>query len=281
VSAAAPGGAPRTVCFVSDRTGVTAETLGHSLLSLFAGMAFSTVTMPFVLDIAQARGVVARINALGSEQGSPPIVFCTVVTQETRAVIKEAKALVIDLFSFVAPLEAELGVRAGAAGVPAMHGAKTDPTYAARIDATNYALANDDGSGQRDYRTANVVLIGVSRSGKTPTSLYLALQYGVFAANYPLAEEDLEAGQLPRVLVPHRHKLYGLIVKPERLQQIRSERRPGSRYASAQQVQYEVSAAQALYDKLGLPHLDVTECSIEEIASRIMDQMALARHARS
>jgi len=188
---------------------------------------------------------------------------------------------VIDLFSFVGPLEAELGVRAGAAGIPAMHGAKTDPTYAARIDATNYALANDDGAGQRDYRSANVVLIGVSRCGKTPTSLYLALQYGVFAANYPLADEELEAGQLPRALVPHRQKLYGLIVKPERLQQIRSERRPGSKYASAQQVQYELSRAQALYDRFGIPHLDVTECSIEEISSRIMDQMALARHARS
>jgi regulator of PEP synthase PpsR (kinase-PPPase family) len=273
--------ATRTVCFVSDRTGVTAEVLGHSLLSMFSGMTFNTFTMPFVLDTAQARGVVARINALGADQSVQPIVFCTVVDQEARAVIKQARALVIDLFSFVGPLEAELGVRAGAAGIPAMHGAKTDPTYAARIDATNYALANDDGAGQRDYRSANVVLIGVSRCGKTPTSLYLALQYGVFAANYPLADEELEAGQLPRALVPHRQKLYGLIVKPERLQQIRSERRPGSKYASAQQVQYELSRAQALYDRFGIPHLDVTECSIEEISSRIMDQMALARHARS
>ena len=273
--------ATRTVCFVSDRTGVTAETLGHSLLSMFAGMTFDAFTMPFVLDVTQARGVVARINALGADQAVKPIVFCTVVDQQARAAIKQANALVIDLFSFVAPLEAELGVRAGVAGIPAMHGAKTDPTYAARIDATNFALANDDGAGQRDYRAANVVLIGVSRSGKTPTSLYLALQYGVFAANYPLAEEELESGQLPRVLLPHRQKLYGLIVKPERLQQIRSERRPGSRYASAQQVQYEVSRAQAMFDKFGVPHLDVTECSIEEISSRIMDQMALARHARS
>lgn len=273
--------ATRTVCFVSDRTGVTAETLGHSLLSMFAGMTFDAFTMPFVLDVTQARGVVARINALGADQAVKPIVFCTVVDQQARAAIKQANALVIDLFSFVAPLEAELGVRAGVAGIPAMHGAKTDPTYAARIDATNFALANDDGAGQRDYRSANVVLIGVSRSGKTPTSLYLALQYGVFAANYPLAEEELESGQLPRVLLPHRQKLYGLIVKPERLQQIRSERRPGSRYASAQQVQYEVSRAQAMFDKFGVPHLDVTECSIEEISSRIMDQMALARHARS
>jgi [pyruvate, water dikinase]-phosphate phosphotransferase / [pyruvate, water dikinase] kinase len=272
----------RTVCFVSDRTGVTAETLGHSVLSLFGGMPFQTVTMPFVLNVTQASGVVARINGLGAQQTLRPIVFCTVVDQETRAVIKQAQALVIDLFStFVGQLEAEFGARAGMAGVPAMHGAKTDPNYAARIDATNYALANDDGAGARDYRSANVVLIGVSRSGKTPTCLYLALQYGVFAANYPLTDEELEAGALPRALVPHKQKLYGLILKPERLQQIRSERRPGSRYASAPQVQYEVRAAQAMLDRLAVPHLDVTECSIEEIASRIMDQMGLARHARS
>jgi regulator of PEP synthase PpsR (kinase-PPPase family) len=274
-------GATRTVCFVSDRTGVTAETLGHALLSLFGGLAFNAVTMPFVMDVHQAKGVVARINALGGNDSLKPIVFCTVVNQETRAAIKQANALVIDMFTFVGQLETELGARAGEVGALAMHGATTDPSYAARIDATNYALANDDGAGARDYRSANVVLLGVSRSGKTPTCLYLALQYGVFAANYPFSEEELEAGQLPKALLPHRQKLYGLILKPDRLQHIRSERRPGSRYASAQQVRYELRAAQAMFDRFGVPYLDVTECSIEEIASRIMDEMALARHARS
>jgi regulator of PEP synthase PpsR (kinase-PPPase family) len=275
-------GAARTVCFVSDRTGVTTETLGHSLLSRFGGLAFTTVTMPFVLTVAQAKGVVARIDALGAEQRTKPIVFCTIVDPETRAVIAQAKALVIDLFStFVGQLEAELGAKAEVTGVPAMHGATTDPTYGARIAATNYALANDDGAGARDYRSANVVLLGVSRSGKTPTCLYLALQYGVLAANYPLAEEELESGELPRLLLPYREKLYGLTVKADRLQQIRSERRPGSRYASAQQVQYELRAAQGMFTRFSVPCLDVTECSIEEIASRIMDEMALARHARS
>lgn len=272
--------AARTVCFVSDRTGVTTETVGHALLSRFEGMTFDTVTMPFVLDEAQARGVVKRIDAIAVEQNAKPIVFCTIVDEGTRAVIKTASALVIDLFSYVGQLEGELGTQAAAAAVP-MHGAKTDPTYAARIDATNYALANDDGGGARDYRSANVVLIGVSRSGKTPTCLYLALQYGVFAANYPLAEEELENGELPKALLLYRPKLYGLILGAERLQQIRGERRPGSRYASAQQVQYELRAASALYERFKVPHLDVTECSIEEIASRIMDEMTLARHARS
>jgi len=272
--------AVRTVCFVSDRTGVTTETLGHALLARFGGMIFESVTMPFVLNVVQARGVVGRIDAIAAEQQTKPIVFVTIVDQATRDVIKEARALVIDLFAMMGQLEAELGAQT-VAGAPAMHGARTDPTYAARIDATNFALANDDGAGARDYRSASVVLIGVSRTGKTPTCLYLAMQYGVFAANYPLAEEELEAGELPRALLLYRDKLYGLILTAERLQQIRGERRPGSRYASAQQVQYELRAAQALYDRFGVPCLDVTECSIEEIASRIMDEMALARHARS
>jgi regulator of PEP synthase PpsR (kinase-PPPase family) len=271
----------RIVCFVSDRTGVTTETLGHSILSRFGSLKFRMMTMPFVLSVAQAEGVVARIESLAAEHGSKPIVFCTIVDPATRAVVMKADALVIDLFStFVAQIEQELGARAEAA-THAMHGATTDPTYAGRIAATNYALSNDDGGGARDYRSANVVLLGVSRTGKTPTCLYLALQYGVLAANYPLAEEELEAGELPRSLLPHRAKLYGLTLHADRLQQIRSERRPGSKYASPQQVQYELLAARALFDRYGVPCLDVTECSIEEIASRIMDELALARHARS
>jgi regulator of PEP synthase PpsR (kinase-PPPase family) len=271
--------APRTVCFVSDRTGVTTETVGHALLSRFEGMQFDSVTMPFVLSEAAAHGVVARIDAIAAAQHAAPIVFCTIVDEGIRGVIKQANALVVDLFGNIGELERELGVRAGNA-VPAMHGATRDPTYVARIGATNYALANDDGAGQ-DYRSANVVLIGVSRTGKTPTCLYLAMQYGVLAANYPLAEEQLEHEELPRTLLLYRKKLYGLTLGVDRLQQIRSERRPGSRYASRQQVQYELQAAQGLFDRLGLPYLDVTECSIEEIASRILDQMGLARHARS
>jgi [pyruvate, water dikinase]-phosphate phosphotransferase / [pyruvate, water dikinase] kinase len=274
------GTAPRTVCFVSDRTGVTTETTGHALLSRFEGLQLASITMPFVLSATAARGVVMRIDAIAAAQHAKPIVFCTIVDEEVRAVVKQANALVIDLFSPIGELERELGTPAGVA-VPAMHGATRDPTYAARISATNYALANDDGAGQQDYRSANVILIGVSRTGKTPTSLYLALQYGVFAANYPLAEEQLEAGELPRTLLMYRDKLYGLTLGADRLQQIRSERRPGSRYASRHQIQYELQAAQTLFERFGVPHLDVTECSIEEIASRILDEMALVRHARS
>jgi regulator of PEP synthase PpsR (kinase-PPPase family) len=271
----------RTVCFVSDRTGVTAETLGHSLLSQFAGLEFRTVTMPFVSTLEQAQGVVARINAIAKEEPLRPIIFCTLVEDATRSVVQQANGLFLDFFdAFLAPLEQELKM-------PSAHitGRTTlseggDPAHSARIDATNFALANDDGAGARDYRSADVILIGVSRSGKTPTSLYMALQYGIFTANYPLTDEELETGQLPKVLVPYQKKLYGLTIKPDRLQQIRNERRPGSKYASAQQVQYEVRTAQALFERLGLPSIDVTECSVEEIASRILDKLNLARHMR-
>jgi [pyruvate, water dikinase]-phosphate phosphotransferase / [pyruvate, water dikinase] kinase len=152
--------------------------------------------------------------------------------------------------------------------------------YTARINATNFALANDDGAGARNYAGADVVLVGVSRSGKTPTCLYLALQYGVFAANYPLTEEDLESGRLPEPLAAHRHKLFGLTIGADRLQQIRRERRPDSRYASLQQVEFELRAALALYIRAGLPYLDTTECSIEEIASRILERQRLERRVR-
>jgi len=272
----------RTVCFVSDGTGVTAETMGHSLLSQFEGLQVRTVTMPFVASAEQARGVAARIDAIAREEGARPVVFCTLVDDEVRAIVKQANGLFLDFFAaFLGPLESELGMASAHTSGRALHGARGDPTYKGRIDAINYTLANDDGSGDRDYRSADVILIGVSRSSKTPTSLYMALQYGIFAANYPLAEEDLEAGSLPKVLVPYRQKLYGLTIKPERLQQLRNERRPGSRYASAQQVMYEVRTVHNLFQRLGLPYIDVTECSIEEIASRILDHMRLDRHART
>lgn len=270
----------RTVFFVSDQTGVTAETMGHSLLTQFDGAQYQSVSLPFIATIGQAQEVLRRIDAAGRDSALRPIVFATFVDDAVRAVIQGANALVLDFFAaFLGPLEAELGLPSAHASGRA-HGIADLATYTARINATNYALANDDGSGARDYARADVVLLGVSRSGKTPTCVYLALQYGVFAANYPLAEEDLDSGKLPAVLVPHRQKLFGLTIHPERLQQIRGERRPGSRYASPQQVEYELRAALALFARADLPFLDTTECSIEEIASRILSRQRLERRVR-
>lgn len=272
--------AKRTVFFVSDQTGVTAETLGHSLLTQFSGTDYRAVTLPFVSTLEHAAAAVERINAVAAESGTRPIVFATLVDDTVRAAVKHCNGLFLDFFAaFLGPLEDELEMTSAHASGRA-HGMTDLATYTMRINATNFAVANDDGSGSRDYNMADVILLGVSRTGKTPTCLYMALQYGVFAANYPITEDDLEAGVLPAILRPHQHKLFGLTIAPERLQQIRQERRANSRYASAMQVQYEVREAQLLFDRLQIPTVDTTECSIEEIASRILDRLGLERRVR-
>jgi len=269
----------RTVFFVSDQTGVTAETMGHSLMTQFEGLEFRPVTLPFVSSVDKAQEAVRRINRAADEEGIRPIIFSTLVQDDLRGIVMTANGLFLDFFAaFVGPLERELNTRSTHRAGRA-HGMADLAAYTARINATNYALSNDDGTGG-DYSHADVILVGVSRSGKTPTCLYMALQYGVFAANYPLTEEDLESGKLPRRLESFRRKLFALSIKPERLQQIRNERRPDSRYASRQQVQYELRAAEALFTRYAIPCLDTTECSIEEIASRILNTSGIERRLR-
>jgi [pyruvate, water dikinase]-phosphate phosphotransferase / [pyruvate, water dikinase] kinase len=269
----------RTVFFVSDQTGVTAETMGHSLMTQFEGLQFRPVTLPFVSSVDKAHEAVRRINRASEEEGVRPIIFSTLVQDELRDIVMTANGLFLDFFAaFVGPLERELNTRSTHRAGRA-HGMADLAAYTARINATNFALANDDGVGH-DYEHADVILVGVSRSGKTPTCLYMALQYGVFAANYPLTEEDLEAGKLPERLQSYRRKLYALTIAAERLQQIRNERRPESRYSSRQQVQYETRAAQALFTRYAIPSLDTTECSIEEIASRILNTTGIERRLR-
>jgi [pyruvate, water dikinase]-phosphate phosphotransferase / [pyruvate, water dikinase] kinase len=269
----------RTVFFVSDQTGVTAETMGHSLLTQFEGLEFRPVTLPFVSTVDKAKEAVRKIDAAGEEEQVRPIVFSTLVQDELREIVMRSNGLFLDFFAaFVGPLERELDTRSTHQAGRA-HGMADVGAYTTRINATNYSLANDDGAGG-DYAPADVVLIGVSRSGKTPTCLYMALHYGIFAANYPLTDEDLDAGELPGRLAASRDKLYGLTIRPERLRQIRNERRPESRYASAQQVNYEVRAAETLFQHYAIPYIDTTECSIEEIASRIINNSGIERRLR-
>lgn len=267
----------RTVYFVSDQTGVTAETLGHSLLTQFEGVQFKPVTVPFVDSVDKASRVARQIDETAAETGARPIVFTSFVQDEVRAPLRECQGLVLDFFeAFLGPLESELGIQSSHT-LGMAHGMVDVGSYDSRMDATNFAMAADDGHSTRDYAKADIILTGVSRSGKTPTCLYLALHYGVFAANYPLAEEDLESGQLPETLIPYKDKLYGLTIAPQRLRQIRHERRSVGRYASAQQVSYELRAAEALFKRRGIPFIDTTHCSIEEIASTILNETGVER----
>ena len=265
----------RTVFFVSDQTGITAETLGHSLMTQFDGLKFRSVTVPFIDTEDKATEIVRRINLTAEVEGTRPIVFATFVKEELRLMIQNSRCLCLDFFdAFIGPLERELEARSThtmgkAHGIPNTH------MYDRRIDAMNYALENDDGATMRNYENADVILIGVSRSGKTPTCLYMALHYGIFSANYPLTDEVFETGVLPPSIESQRDKLYGLTISADRLRQVRNERRPDSTYASPKQVGFELRTAEAIFSKRGIPYLDTSECSIEEIASTILHNKGL------
>jgi len=271
----------RTVFFVSDQTGVTVEMLGNSMLTQFDGVPFNRITVPFVDSVDKAREVAATIDDIADREGHRPIVFASLVQDEVREPLLECKGVVLDFFeAFLGPLETELATKSSHA-LGRAHGMSDSEGYNLRIEATNYAMAADDGHGTERYDQADIILIGVSRTGKTPTCLYLALQYGVFAANYPLAEDDLEASGLPRSLAAYRDKLYGLTIVPKRLRQIRLERRSMGRYATMQQVNYEIRAAEALFKRFAVPCIDTTSSSIEEIASTILNDTGIERRVRT
>ncbi len=266
----------RPVFYVSDGTGITAETIGHSLLTQFTGSRFVSDRIPFVDSPERAREAAGRIRAAGEAHGTRPIVITSCVDPELTALVSESGALMLDVFApFIEPLENELGEKRKPR-VGQAHGIADFDVYHRRINAINFALSHDDGVAT-DYEDADLVLVAVSRAGKTPTCLYLALHYGIKAANYPLTDEDLEQERLPARLRPYRSKLFGLTIDPVRLQQIRQERRPNSRYAQLDTCRREVAAAEAMFRAERIPVLSTTNTSIEEIASKVMSTLGIQR----
>ncbi|CBL45267.1 Domain of unknown function (DUF299) [gamma proteobacterium HdN1] len=267
----------RTAFFVSDRTGITSETLGHSLLAQFSSIDFEQIAIPFVDTTEKAHRVVDRINLAAEAEEARPLVFGTIIDKNIRTIIGGCAGFTIDVFStYLEPLERELGIQSSYS-VGKSHAIVDKESYDIRIDAVHFALDNDDGARTRHYDKADVILVGVSRSGKTPTCLYLALQFGICAANYPLTEDDLDDLELPAALKPHRKKLFGLSIDPERLAAIRNERKPNSRYSSYTQCVEEVRHAEALYARFGINFLNSTHASIEEISTRILESAGLKR----
>ena len=267
----------RAVFFVSDQTGVTVETLGHSLLTQFDGVNFKDVTVPFVDSFDKANQVATDIDLEAERLGVRPIVFISFVDEELRKPLLNSKGLVLDFFeAFLGPLEVELQSPSSHT-LGRAHGIDDIKSYDSRMAATNFAIEADDGHSVDRYDKADLILLGVSRTGKTPTCLYLALTYGLYAANYPLTDDELEACRLPRLLRKNRKKLYGLIIAPDRLRQIRQERSTVGKYSSKRQVSHEIRLSSALYRELGIPFIDVSESSIEEIASRILNETGVER----
>jgi hypothetical protein len=264
----------RTVFFVSDGTAITSETLGHALLAQFSQVEFRQVRIPFVDDEDAASEAVRQINAACKKDKAVAIVINTIVDEAVSAIIHASEGIVLDLFSaFLNTLEAALDVKR-LPTVGRSLGLEDFDRYEDRMEATNFALKHDDGESI-EFSQADVILVGVSRSGKTPTCLYMALHYGVKAANYPLTEDDLDEMRLPPFLRRHKHKIVGLMIDPDRLAQIRETRKPGSRYASLKQCHREIDQAEALLRTEGIPVLQTTHSSIEEISSRALMELGL------
>jgi regulator of PEP synthase PpsR (kinase-PPPase family) len=267
-----------TVFFVSDGTGITAETFGHSVLTQFE-LRFKQIRLPFIDTLDKAHEAVRRINDAFEADGRRPIVFSTLVKADLSAVVRQSKGMHMDLFqTFVEPLEQELGVKSTHT-VGRSHNIADSDEYKNRIEAINFSLAHDDGQSDKNLSAADVILVGVSRSGKTPTSLYLAMQYGVKAANYPLIPEDFARDKLPSGLIPYKNKIFGLSIAPDRLAEVRNERRPGSKYAALENCRYEVNEAEKMMRREGIRWMSSTTKSIEEIAATILQEIKYDKRA--
>jgi len=269
----------RKAFYISDGTGITIEALAKSLLTQFDGVSFDREIIPYVDTVEKVRSVVERINAAADAEGEAPIVFSSMVDVASRNVLEASKGVVLDFFgTFIGPLENLLGVKSSYT-IGGVHTMGSGEGYGRWIDAVNFALSHDDGQRVKKLETADLILTGVSRTGKTPTSLYLAMQFGIRAANYPLTEDDFEHDGLPGVLKPHKKILFGLTISPQRLSSIRQERKPNSRYASLPQCRTEIQTAERLFQREKIPYLNTTAKSIEELASGILIQTGLKRRA--
>lgn len=262
---------------ISDRTGITAETFYNSLVCHFPTVDFETTALPFIDTIEKARDAVLQINEAAQKTDSPPLIFATLTDDKIRETISDSNGVMFDLFdAFLAPLEKELGI-ASEHSVGSSHGVLDANKYRGRMLALNYTMRADDGNDPDHYDQAGLIILGVSRSGKTPTSLYLALHFGIYTANFPLTPEDLDAGRFPPVVIRHRQKLFGLTIDPERLAQVRAERYAQGRYSELKQCQYEIRQAEAMFRRERIPYLNTTHMSVEEIATTILHRVHYKR----
>lgn len=262
----------RKIYFISDGTGITVETLGQSLLTQFGSLEYTSKKYPYIDTIEKAEKISQEINQETINTKLKPIILSTLISEDIRNTIKKSanKCLVLDFFEqYINPLEQELNLSSDHT-IGKSHSLTNLHKYDSRIDAINFALSTDDGLSQKKYSKADIILIGVSRSGKTPTCLYMAMKYGIKAANYPLVEEDLEQHTLPELLKPFQNKLYGLSIDPKRLQSIRQKRRPDTKYASIKKCRDEIKLAEQLFLLHDIPFLYTTTHSIEEITAHII-----------
>ena len=267
----------RSVFLISDGTGITVESLANSVLSQFPNFEFQYHAYPYTDSAEKIHAICQKIKASHTLNGEEPLVFLTMVDSDMIKPLFQSPGHFFDFFNPIIDSLENILQSKSLDEVGRAHGYSSSKRYDQRIEAINYALHCDDGLGNQNYEQADIILIGVSRCGKTPSCLYMALQFGIYAANYPITEESIDAQHLPASLKPFKHKLFGLTITPQRLHYIRSERRPNSQYASMSQCQYEIAAVESLYQQQHIPFLDSTYYSIEEISTRIMSQKSIQR----
>jgi len=264
---------PVPVFFLSDSTGITAETMGNALLIQFPNLRFERRLIPFISTVEEARRVVAILNAAAAGPVTP-LAFSTTAMEEVRQELLRTKCPLIDFFDLhMERVESILGVK-GIRVAARLHGMGDVQRYNARMAAVEYAIEHDDGQSMRALDKADVILVAPSRCGKTPTTMYLALQHGIFVANYPLVEEDFEIAELPRPVRELRDRCFGMTTTPARLSQIRNARRPNSRYASLEQCSYELRQAEAMYRNHQLPVINSSAKSVEEMSTVILQTLS-------
>lgn len=265
----------RSVFFISDRTGITAEALGNSLITQFEGVEFNQIHMPFINTLEKAQDCVLKINKIAEVDDNLPLIFSTQINQKFRKIIESSNGVFFDFFkAFISKMEKTLDIESSHTSGRS-HGINHNKNYYNRMNSVNFTLNGDDGMNPKTYKNADIILIGVSRSGKTPTCLYMALQYGIKAANYPLIEQDLTTDELPSVLKEYKNKIFGLTINPDNLQKIRENRRSNSLYSSHKQCQKEVKYAKDIFYKNNIPFIDTTQSSIEEISAIIINKLSL------
>ncbi|HRG62349.1 MAG: kinase/pyrophosphorylase [Neisseriales bacterium] len=267
----------RSVFYISDQTGITTEKLGAALLGKFPQIEFRKESFPFADTPSKISQALIRVKNRFLTDGMKPIIVSSVITPKLRKLLDVDYALTLDFFdAFIGKMEAELGCQA-THEISKIHGIGDEDKYNHRIDAIHYSLDNDDGVSSRHYDEADIIIIGVSRVGKTPTSIYLSVNYGIKVANYPLAEADLQTDHLPKALVPYHHKLFGLSIEVERLHSIRTHRLPNSKYAQLNTCVNEIQAAERIMNHCGVPFLNTSHKSIEEISVAIMQLVRIKR----
>lgn len=266
-----------SVFYISDQTGITTEKLGSALLVKFPQLEFHKDSFPFANTPTKIGKALLRVRNRYLMDGHKPIIISSMINPELRKMLKVDYAIHLDFFeAFIGTLEQAFGLSAEMTEGK-VHSIGNEEKYNHRIDAIHYSLDNDDGVSCKNYDDADIIIIGVSRVGKTPTSIYLAVNYGIKVANYPLAENDLLSSHLPKSLVPYHHKLFGLSIEPERLQQLRTNRMPGTKYASLENCQMEIAAAEKIMNTCGVPFINSNHKSIEEISVAIMQLVKLTR----